>query len=199
MAKKKIDLKLVRCSSPKARLSYPHLFEPQKGFEEGDEEKYGATLLFDKDEDLTELKKRVFNAAVDRFGPKKDWPENFRAPFRDGDKMKDQPGYAGCWVVKCTSKERPMIVDQKLKAVPDERKLDIYGGCFVRADLVAYAYDIKGNRGVSFSIWGIQKIGDGEAFGSRSKPEDVFEAVDMDDSVEAEESDESSLDEMDFG
>jgi hypothetical protein len=38
----------------------------------------------------------------------------------------------------------------------------------------AYAYDVSGNRGVSFGLGNVQKVADGEALSSRTTAEDDF-------------------------
>ena len=46
----------------------------------------------------------------------------------------------------------------------------VYGGCYVRASLICYAYDVSGNQGVSASLRSVQKIGDGDRLGGDYDP-----------------------------
>ena len=53
---------------------------------------------------------------------------------------------------------------------------EIYSGCYVRASINAYAFNIQGNSGVSFGLNNIQKVRDGEPLGGGgSKAEDDFD------------------------
>ena len=56
---------------------------------------------------------------------------------------------------------------------PDE----VYCGCKVRATLSVFAYDKAGNRGISFGLNNVQKLGDGERLDGRLRAEDDFEAL----------------------
>ncbi len=62
----------------------------------------------------------------------------------------------------------PKIVD--LTGRPLEEK-DVYGGCYVRACIVASAFGV-GTKGVTFYLNQIMKVKDGEPFGA---PRDVFD------------------------
>jgi hypothetical protein len=75
-----------------------------------------------------------------------------------------------------STKQKPGVVDEKVQPIVEEG--EIYGGCYVRASLSVYAYDQSGNKGVSFGLRNIQKVGDGEAFGGRTRAEDDFTPVD---------------------
>jgi hypothetical protein len=46
----------------------------------------------------------------------------------------------------------------------------------VRAQLRAFSYDSNGNKGVSFALNNIQKLGDGERLDNRQAATDAFEA-----------------------
>lgn len=169
----KMNIELKKCMTPEFRVSFPQVFEP-KGFE-GQEPKYSCVMLFDKKTDLAPLKEAAFNAAKEKFGEKGKWPKNFKLPFRDGDEKADSKGYAGTIFVTASSKKRPGIVDQKLNDILDKEEL--YAGCYARAVLIAFAYDVSGNKGVSFSLQHIQKLRDGEKFSGGKSARDEFTAV----------------------
>lgn len=171
-----------KCITPEFRVSYPSVFKA-KAF--GDQEaKFSLTMLFDKKLDLSKpasvgsmsLKHAAFNAATEKWGPKENWPKKLKLPFRDGDDERpDTPGYAGMIFVPANSKNQPGLVDQRLQPILDER--DFYAGCYARAELIAFAYDTKGNRGVAFALQNVQKLRDGEPFSGRKAAESVFDAV----------------------
>lgn len=184
MAQDKMPIEKKKCMTPKFRVSYPAVFEA-KAYEEGQAPKYSLVMLFDKKADLKELKRAAENAAMEKFGPKEKRPKNFRMPFRDGDEDRsDTPGYENSIFVTASSKQRPGVVDQQRTQLISEE--DFYAGCYARATLIAFAYDTKGNKGVSFSLQNVQKLADGEKFSGRKNAEDEFDSVE--DSSESSES-----------
>lgn len=182
MAKGK-DLEKRRLITPKFRVSYPSVFE-KTAYEDGTPE-YSVTALFSKKIDLAPLKKAAIAAAKEKWGPDKDaWPKRIRWPWRDGDKEKpDSPEYEDTIFVKMSNKRnKPGLVTASNRIITDEE--EFYAGCYARAEVVAYAYEKAGNRGISFDLWTIQKLGDGEAFSGRRNPTEVFEAIESDDDEE---------------
>ncbi len=176
----KTPIEMKKCITPEFRVSWPSVFEA-KAFED-QEAKFSITMLFDKKTDITALKRACHNAAVEKWGSDKTkWPKSaegrpLRMPFTDGDLKTDVEGYAGTTVVKATSKQRPGVVDQQRHPITaDDRTF--YGGCYARAELLAFAYDHKGNRGVSFGLQNVQKLRDGKSFSGRKAAEDVFDAI----------------------
>ena len=65
---------------------------------------------------------------------------------------------------------------------PITQQDEIYGGCYCKAQLNAYAYEQAGNRGISFGLLHLQKVKDGEPFGIRTRAEDAFAPVENTDS-----------------
>lgn len=171
--------------TPKAILSYPHLDQPQapqKG--QAGKPKYSATLVFPEGTDLSTLQAAVMKAGEEK------WPGKFaemlrvgavRSPFR---KDAEAKGYAaGSVFVNVRSEQKPGVVylhagaDKKPATVPaDKIKEDLYPGALVRGQIRAFAYDSNGNKGVSFALNNIQKLGDGERLDNRQAAEDAFEA-----------------------
>ena len=156
-----------------ARVSYPYVFEPNKGPNNDQEPKYSLTLLFAKGADLAPLKKAAEEAVREKWGDKP--PKKLKSPFLDqGDY--DKPGYeAGCIMVRASSNERPGLVDARVQPIIDP--CDFYAGCYCRATLRAFAYDRNGNQGVSFGLQNIQKLRDGERLAGRPKAEEDFQPV----------------------
>jgi len=152
------------------RVSFPHLYEPQ-AMEEGNEKKYSVVMLFPKTADLAPLKAAAAAAIAAKWGNKP--PKGLRDPFRDGDE-KELDGYAGMVFLRASSKEAPGVFDAAVQAIPKERQGEFYAGCFARAGIRAFAYERAGNRGVAFALKRVQKLRDGEAFGSKRAVEDDF-------------------------
>lgn len=175
------DLDKRRVITPEFRVSYPSVFE-KTAYEDGTPE-YSVTALFSKKIDISALKSAAKAAVAEKWGDEiKTWPkkkkESFRWPWRDGDADKpDNPEYEGMYFIKFSSKKaKPGIVAPNGRTIITDEE-DFYAGCYARAEVVAYAYDKAGNRGVSFDLWTLQKIRDGEALSGRRSPTEVFEAI----------------------
>lgn len=174
-----------KCVTPEARLSFPALLEPSAY--KGQDPKYSARLLFLKNIDLSKpangqkisLKHAVLNAGNEKWGSRDKWPKNIRLPFRDGNDKPDIEGYADTIFITANSKKRPGVVGPSLQPILNAE--DIYAGCYVRAEVIAFAYT-KPTPGISFSLQNIQKIRDGESFSGRKDPTTVFDAVETVDS-----------------
>ncbi len=176
-----------------ARASFPQLFTPRSFQDQPDQAKeFKIDLLLDKDDikkpgkgakgATPSLYEAYCNARSDQWGSNKEkWPKmryGFKDVFKDGNKSKNSEGevytgYAGKIVITAKAKEKypPKIVDRYGK--PLEEK-DMYGGCFVFAQLVARPYDFAGNRGVSFKLNQVMKWEDGERFGGGGNHEMAF-------------------------
>jgi len=167
---------MEKVMTPKFRVSFPNVFKPT-AFQVGQDPKYSVVMLFDKSCDLKALKDLARRAAVDKWGENTSkWPKGMRNPFRDGDEEKPGvDGYENVTFVSASSKIKPGLVDSNVQPIIGED--EFYAGCYARATLTAYAYDIAGNRGVAFGLQNIQKLADGERFSGRSSAESEFEAV----------------------
>jgi hypothetical protein len=158
--------------TPPAMLSYPHLDKPQApqaGSNPNAKAKYSATFVFEPGSDLRELEAAARLAAEER------WPgksavmfqkKQLKWPFRTDAESK---GYANdSTFINCRTEQKPGVVlatagpDGKPQVVADEDiRSTVYPGCIVRGSVRAFAYDISGNRGVSFALNNIQKLADG--------------------------------------
>jgi hypothetical protein len=175
-----------RVQTPVARLSYPALFKAQTNKERPDAApKYSAVLIFPKSADIAELKRIAKNAltagAKDPnavFGG----DDGFRSPFRDGNKKKDKKtgeimdGYENTIYFSASTTQAPGVVDETGKGYIFDAEV-IYAGCHVRAQVHAFFYDQKGNKGVAFGLDNIQKVGEGEKFSSRPDAREIFGAA----------------------
>ncbi len=166
--------------TPVFRVSYPNVFEARMN-DMSKKMEYSIVALFKKGEDLTALKKAANDALVEQWGPDKSkWPSGLKSPFRDqADRKTDGKmpvGYEeGAIFFNLKSTQRPEVVDQNVQTILD--KNEFYAGCWAKASVRAYAYDMKGNRGVAFGLGNIQKVKDGEPLGSRTKATDDFQPI----------------------
>lgn len=166
--------------TPKFRVSYPQVFRAKRNDLNGKDE-YSIVALFPKGADLSALNAQIVAAATEKWGADKSkWPKGLRNPIRDqAEKEKEgklPEGYeAGAMFISLKSQQRPGLVDENRQPIIDES--NFYAGCFARAQVRAFAYDQKGNKGVSFGLQNLQKMGEGDPLSGRQKAEDAFEAV----------------------
>lgn len=188
------DTKTKGLITPEATLSYPHLFTPV-AVNEGDDPKYSASFIFSPEAQGTEeyqhLKAAAIAVAMEKWGDKTvDMIKKgkLRMPFRDDVEDKGYP--EGSTFIGARSKHAPGLVAWNLEPISDENEL--YPGAIVRAQLSAFAYDVSGNRGVSFGLDNIQKLRDGERLDGRIAAKNAFDAaeppaaLDFDDIDQAE-------------
>lgn len=155
-----------RITVPKSRASYPHLFKPTAFQGEG-EPKYSVSFLVPKSEAefIARLRAAQDAAVKALYGAKK--PGNFETwGITDGDDGEDEAA-TGCWIVKASNKQKPRVVDSTGQDILDE--LDVYGGCYARASIVAKAYGSSNKGGVTLELLVFQKVADGPAFGGAAK------------------------------
>lgn len=192
------DTTNTKALTPKAMLSYPHIAKAQEqknddGSIKG-KPKYSAALVFEKGTDLTALRNAVAAAGEAKFpGKFKQLVQEsqksvaaggrikFNLPFRmDG----DEKGYPeGSVFINVRTEQKPGCVyahaaagSDKPAPIPEEQiETELYPGCFVRATVVAFGYDREGNRGVSFALNNIQKLGEGERLDNRKAAVDEFD------------------------
>ena len=165
---------LKRVITPVFRASYANLLEPQETLN-GDL-KFQVSMVFDtanmtkKDQELWKKMKVAANLAVtEKWPDKKTRPKDLRNPFRtDKD---DLPG--GDTFVRAASTDRPKIIDSSNQPLTESD--EVYSGMFARASVTAFAYDQKGNRGVSFGLNNVLKVKDGERLDGRKDAEEDFE------------------------
>lgn len=156
----------------KVRFSYAYLFEPQPSFSGGDP-KYSVTLLIPKSdtETLTAIK-NAMQAARDNFCAKNGanaLPVQFNHTMHDGDGLRDsgEPYGDECkghYVITVSTKNKPAIVDNMCQPILDSSA--VYSGCYGRAAINFYAYSVNGKKGVTAGLQSVQKLCDGEHFGS---------------------------------
>ena len=183
MKNDKPDFKTV-ILTPVFRLSYPNVWAP-KFNQLAKRDQYDIQMLFSKVTDKEALKPMVElmnKLIIHKWGTK---PAGCLNPFKDGDTMKNSagellkeknPALEGSIVLSSWSKLPPGIINPTGKH-PITQHDEIYGGCYCRAQLNAYAYEKGQNKGVSFGLLHIQKVRDGDAFGNRSRAEDAFTPV----------------------
>lgn len=162
----------------KVRFSFCHIFEPQAS-NNGGEPKYSVTLLIPKSDTATLQKiKHAMDEARENFVKKNganSLPAKYNHTLHDGDGVRDSgdpygPECKGCYVITVSSKQKPVIVDAFRNEVTDPG--EVYSGCYGRAAINFYGYNNNGKKGVSAGLLSIQKLSDGEPFGTVGSADD---------------------------
>jgi hypothetical protein len=176
-----------KITTPTFRGSYVNVFEPRKNNLSGKME-YSLDALFAPGQDLSELHALVEAAKIERWGSdKKLHPKNIRSPFKNQGEVIDKntgetrDGYVdGALYLKLKSEKPIEVVDHNVQKILNQS--EVYGGAYYKAVVNAYAYPKKGQAGitpgVALGLRSLQKVRDGDQFGSGStNAEDFFKPV----------------------
>lgn len=146
----------------KARVSFPHLFT--RPVINGEQGKYGATLVLDPKENETALnaiQKEITNLIKEKFKSRKLAPE--KICLRNGDD-KSRAEYEGYQVLSANSRDKPIIISNTGNEVlQDEEECAIYPGCFVNAKIRLWPQDNNFGKRINAELVAIQFAGEGEA------------------------------------
>lgn len=171
----------------KVRFSFAHVFEPQEP-QGGGDPKYSVTLLIPKSDTTTLGKiKAAMSEARDSFCKKNGanaLPPKPVNTLHDGDGLKDNgeaygPECKGCYVISVSSKQKPVIVDNMQNVITDPG--EVYSGCYGRASINFYGYARNGKKGISAGLLAVQKLCDGEPFGTVGSADDFADGFQDDD------------------
>ena len=162
----------------KVRFSFCHLFEAQES-QGGGDPKYSVTLLIPKSDKATMQKiQAAMQEARDNFCAKNgatSLPAKPTHTLHDGDGTRPSgdpfgPECKGCWVITVSSKQKPVVVDAFGNAIADPG--EVYSGCYGRASINFYGYNRAGKKGLSAGLLAVQKLHDGEPFGTVGSADD---------------------------
>ena len=157
----------------KVRFSYCNIFEAREP-QGGGDAKYSVTLLIPKTDTATlgKIKQAMAEARenyVSRNGANS-LPAQPVHTLHDGDGVMPNSGEPygeeckGCYVIAVSSKQKPVIVDAFRNEITDPG--EVYSGCYGRAAINFYGYNSNGKKGISAGLLSIQKLSDGEPFGT---------------------------------
>ena len=170
---------------PRGETAFVHVFKAQPAMEKGKEDQFSATFLWDEnDSKLAKLKKAIEDVAIAKFGkdaPKKLANGQLRSPIRPGSDKEGtnaEDDFAGKVFLTARSTDKPEVVDADCEPVMSQS--EVYSGCIARADVWLFAYDAKGNRGVSCILNSFQKLDEGDRKSGR-RPASAAFGVDEDD------------------
>lgn len=165
------------------RFSYANVWTPTS-MEEGQEKKYNTAILIPKsDEKTLKAIQNAIDVETELFKAKNSGklPKNFKTPLKDGDTDYDgtSDAYEGMMYLRASSKRQPAIVDETREAILDQG--EFYSGCWGRASLNLYNFDVTANKGVAVGLNSVQKLKDDDNLGgAASNPKEDF-AEDLED------------------
>ena len=162
----------------KVRFSFVNIFEPKKN-DDGTEGRYSIQLLIPKSDTVTVNKiKQAMAEARENFCKRNGanaLPAKPNTTLHDGDGTRGSgdpfgPECKGCYVITVSSKQKPVIVDSFRNPITDPG--EVYSGCYGRASINFYGYNANGKKGISAGLLSIQKLHDGEPFGTVGSADD---------------------------
>lgn len=166
-----------KVTTGKVRFCYANVFEPTAMNEE-ETPKYSVCILIPKSDEATlnKIKKAIEIAKEQGRGKIADKngkvPANIKTPLRDGDiEREDDPNFEGCYFLNASSTRKPGIVNRSLE--PIMSKDEFYSGCYGRASLNFYAYNVN-SKGIAAGLNNLQKLEDGEPLAGGSSAEEDF-------------------------
>ena len=136
----------------KVRFSYANVWEPKSV--NGSEPKYSVSLIIPKSDKETLKNVKAAIEAAKKEGQAKlggKIPANLKTPLRDGDADRtEDDAYADSYFVNANSFIKPGIVDKDVQPILDQT--EFYSGCYGRASIVFFAYNVNGNKGVAAGL-----------------------------------------------
>jgi hypothetical protein len=147
--------------TPVGILSFPNLFVPRAAVI-GHEPAYSASILFDakaqQSPEYLALRKAAHEAGVKKWGADKmkdpAFTRNLRMPFRPAGE-KEYTGYEeGMTYISARTKDKPGVVDARNQEMTVST--DVFPGQLCRLFLAPFAYEVSGNKGVSFALNHVQ-------------------------------------------
>lgn len=166
----------------KVRFSYVHVFEPAAVSEGSDDKKYSVSIIISKDDKVTLKKIEAAIEEAKKIGLSK-WggklPKALKLPLRDGDLERDEECYENSYFLSAKTDRKPGIVDADLDEIISRD--EFYSGCYGRASINFFPYDVNGSKGIAVGLQNLQKLEDGERLGgsSASAAEDFGEDEDL--------------------
>ena len=104
-----------------------------------------------------------------------------KSPFLKAEEFKYEGSLPGWTVLRLTSDSKPTVLDAAQNAgslikLTEEDPETVYPGRWCTVSLNCFAYDVNGNKGVSFGLNNIMLLNHDDSLGGRMKAEDEFEA-----------------------
>lgn len=163
--------------TPPGEMAFVSVFRPAEAMEEGKDPQYQLTLVWDADEPaLDALEEAIEKVATAKWGKKASAmlkSGQLKTPLRDGEE-READWLQGKRFLTARSSEKPDVVDEDVQDIIDTK--EVYAGAIGRMDVWLYAFEKRGNKGVSAILNNVQKLGDGERKGGRRRASEAFES-----------------------
>ncbi len=165
----------VKHVTNKVRFSFVHVFEPAETL--NGSMKYSASILIPKSDKagvaaFNKAFEETKQANIGYFGGS--LPKVLKGGLRDGDLEKDDKVYAGHYFFNANSNEKPGIFDESSQEILD--KSEFYSGCYGRASITMYPYDVSGTKGIAIGLNAVKKTEEGEKLGGATTSANDFAA-----------------------
>jgi hypothetical protein len=178
-------------------LSFPRVFKETANKKDDGTPSYDIQFIISKQQkaDVRALLLAIKKVGEARWGTK--W-KSVRNPLRDGDAEADDltedgstkgekyPERLGSYFINARSTKPVGVYGRDRSPIlnPDE----IYGGCQGKIAVTFYPYSTSGNHGIGVALNGVQKVSDGESFGSsRPSVESMFDMLEEEDDLDLDE------------
>lgn len=166
-----------------ARLSYAKVHEGQ-GEKETDAKgkeytKYSCALIIDKNDkaSIAAIEDVIKGLEADvKAANKGKLPPRWKSPIRDGDAEKEgDPAYENAiWLNTSTRTKPPIFKKVAGKIVEVKSEEEVYSGCYVKAKINFFTFDVDGNKGIGVGLQGLFKTKDGERLSGGGASADDF-------------------------
>jgi hypothetical protein len=165
----------VKFVTNKVRFSFVHVFEAAPNL--SGKLKYSASILIPKTDKagiaaFNKAFEEAKQANISYFGGA--IPKVLKGALRDGDLEKEDAVYAGHYFFNANSDLKPGIFDESSQAIIDPN--EFYSGCYGRASVTMYGYDINGTKGIAYGLNAVKKTEDGEKLGGATSSANDFVA-----------------------
>ena len=173
-----------RCITPEFRATWISVFRAISNKNaDGTESKrkFSVRAAFPPTTDMSMLQTLAGQAAEEKWQGKV--PKALNSPFRrNSDLDNPVPGIGDDWWIMTFSANEDKFSSRTNLVAADGQPIleetDVYSGAWFWAEVRPYAYEISGNRGVSFGLQNIQKLRDDEPLGGgRAPASKVFSAI----------------------
>ena len=165
----------VKFVTNKVRFSFVHVFEPAANL--SGKMKYSVSILIPKTDKagvaaFNKAFEEAKQANVGYFGGA--IPKTLKGALRDGDLEREDAVYAGNYFFNANSDMKPGVFDENAQEIIDPN--EFYSGCYGRASVTMYPYDMSGSKGIAFGLNAVKKTEDGEKLGGATSSANDFAA-----------------------
>ena len=151
----------MKLLTPEFRASYARVHEPREN--PSGQMKYSVQMRFeDTAQGLGDIKEAIKAVVTEKWGKKA--PAGLRLPLREDED--------GAIFANCSSNDPIPVVDSKNNLIAE----GVYSGCYGVAQILIYAYDQAGNRGVGFGLCAFKMTRDGDRLDGRQSAAEIFGA-----------------------